>query len=81
MAMHGGSYDTEGNRIAGPPVRALDRFEFAVHTGRLVLLDTYSVSKVDGTGADAEIHRYKLAGPGEHVDGLEQILYPIQPPH
>ena len=22
---HGGQYDTEGNRIAGPPVRALDR--------------------------------------------------------
>ena len=24
---------------------------------------------------------YKAAGPGEHIDGPEQILYPIQPPH
>ena len=26
-------------------------------------------------------HAYKLAGPGQHVDGWEQILYPLQPPH
>ena len=34
---HGGQYDTEGNRIAGPPVRALDRYEFSIINGRLVL--------------------------------------------
>jgi len=39
------------------------------------------VAKVVGEGKDAQIHAYKLAGPGEHVDGWEQILYPIQPPH
>jgi hypothetical protein len=39
------------------------------------------VSKVEGTGAQAKIHKYKLAGPGEHVDGIEQILYPLNPPH
>ena len=78
---HGGSYDTEGNRIAGPPVRALDRYEFALRNGDLVLIDTYSVSRVEGTGAEAEIHKYRLAGPGEHVDGLESLLYPIQAPH
>ncbi len=27
---HGGQYDTEGNRIAGPPVRALDRYSFSI---------------------------------------------------
>jgi Rieske Fe-S protein len=78
---HGGQYDTEGNRTAGPPVRALDRYEFAIHNGRLVLLSTFSVSHVDGTGAQAQIHKYKLAGPGQHVDGPEQWFYPIQPPH
>jgi Rieske Fe-S protein len=78
---HGGQYDTEGNRTAGPPVRGLDRYSFEIKNGRLVLLSTYSVSKVDGTGAQAKIHKYKPAGPGEHVDGWEQILYPLNPPH
>ena len=29
---HGGQYDTEGNRIAGPPVRALDRYNYSIET-------------------------------------------------
>jgi Rieske Fe-S protein len=78
---HGGQYDTEGNRTAGPPVRALDRYSFEINNGRLVLLSTYSVSHVDGTGGQAKIYKYKLAGPGEHVDGPEQWFYPINPPH
>ena len=78
---HGGQYDTEGNRTAGPPVRALDRWEYAINNGRLVLLSTFSVSHVDGQGAQATIHKYKPVGPGEHVDGPEQLFYPINPPH
>jgi len=78
---HGGQYDTEGNRTAGPPVRGLDRYDYEIDNGRLILLSTYSVAKVQGIGAQAEIHKYKLAGPGEHVDGIEQVLYPLQPPH
>jgi menaquinol-cytochrome c reductase iron-sulfur subunit len=77
---HGGQYDSEGNRTAGPPVRALDRYEFRIKNGRLLLGKTFSVSGVDGTGADAKIHSYPLAGPGQHVDGIEAVLYPIQPP-
>jgi len=78
---HGGQYDTEGNRTAGPPVRALDRYEYSIVDGRVWLGKTYSVSKVDGAGAQARIHRYRLAGPGEHVDGPEQWFYPLNPPH
>jgi quinol---cytochrome c reductase iron-sulfur subunit, bacillus type len=78
---HGGQYDPEGNRIAGPPVRALDRYAFEINHGRLILLSTYSVSKVVGTGAQAQIYKYKEVGPGEHVDGPEQFFYPINPPH
>jgi quinol---cytochrome c reductase iron-sulfur subunit, bacillus type len=78
---HGGQYDTEGNRKAGPPVRALDRYEFSVVDGHLVVHGTYSVSHVEGAGASAIIHKSTLAGPGEHIDGPEQILYPVQPPH
>ncbi len=77
---HGGQYDPEGNRSAGPPVRALDRYEFRIKNGRLLLGKTYSVSHVDGTAAEAKIHAYPLAGPGQHVDGIEAWLYPIQPP-
>ena len=47
---HGGQYDNEGNRTAGPPVRALDRYEFRIDNGRLLLGKTYSVSEVDGRG-------------------------------
>jgi Rieske Fe-S protein len=78
---HGGQYDPEGNRTAGPPVRALDRYEYSVVNGHLVLGKPYSVSHVDGEGKNAKIHAYKLTGPGQHVDGWEQIFYPIQPPH
>jgi Rieske Fe-S protein len=78
---HGGQYDPEGNRTAGPPVRALDRYAFDVIGGRLVLGTPYSVSHVDGEGKNARIHAYKLAQPGEHVNGWEQIFYPLQPPH
>ena len=78
---HGGAYDPEGNRTAGPPVRGLDRYSFSIRKGRLYLETTYSVSTVDGSGADAKIHKYRLASPGNHVDGWEQVLYPWQPPH
>jgi Rieske Fe-S protein len=77
---HGGAYDTEGNRIAGPPVRALDRFEYSIVKSRLVLGANYSVAHVDGTGAEAEIKKHKLFGPGQHVDGWEQVFYPFTPP-
>jgi menaquinol-cytochrome c reductase iron-sulfur subunit len=76
---HGGAYDTEGNRTAGPPVRGLDRYEFSIKGNRLILGHAYSVSKVEGTGAEAKITRHGLASPGVHVDGLERWLYPIQP--
>lgn len=78
---HGGAYDQEGNRIAGPPVRALNRFEFSIVDGNLVLGDMYSVAKVDGSGATAQIHKQNLAGPGQHITGPESWLYPVQPPH
>ena len=78
---HGGQYDTEGNRVAGPPVRALDRYEYSIRNGNLWLGKTYSVGKVKGQGASAQIDKYPLAGPGEHVDGIEKWLYPVDPPH
>lgn len=78
---HGSQFDTEGNRTAGPAVRALDRYGFEIDNGRLILLSTYSVSHVVGTGAQAQIYKYKPTGPGQHVDGPEAWFYPLQPPH
>jgi menaquinol-cytochrome c reductase iron-sulfur subunit len=76
---HGGAYDTEGNRTAGPPVRALDRYKFSIVDGNLVLIETYAVAEVEGEGARAQIKAYGIQGPGEHVDGLSGWMYPIQP--
>jgi Rieske Fe-S protein len=76
---HGGAYDIEGNRTAGPPVRALDRYAYSVVEGRLVLGQPYSVGHVEGTGSEAVIKAYEIADPGVHVDGLEQYFYPYVP--
>jgi menaquinol-cytochrome c reductase iron-sulfur subunit len=76
---HGGAYDTEGNRTAGPPVRALDRYAYTINGDRLGLLPAYSVAWVKGEGPNALIKRYEHAGPGIHVDGAEAWLYPILP--
>ena len=76
---HGGAYDIEGNRTAGPPVRALDRFEYSVINGSLWLGELYSVAEVEGEGADAVAVRYRHTDPGVHVDGAEAWLYPITP--
>ncbi len=78
---HGGQYDTEGNRTSGPPVRALDRYTYKIVNGRLVLVSTFSVNHVDGEGKNAVIHKYRLHGPGEHVEGVEGWFYPVDPPH
>lgn len=76
---HGGAYDTEGNRTAGPPVRSLDRYYFNIQNGNLVLAGRYSVGTVVGTGAEAQIASYPVYDPGEHVDGPEAWLYPYSP--
>jgi menaquinol-cytochrome c reductase iron-sulfur subunit len=76
---HGGLYDAEGNRRAGPPVRSLDRYTFSIKDGRLVLGELFAVGSVSGTGASAQISRYPWATPGTHVDGIEAWLYPIVP--
>jgi quinol---cytochrome c reductase iron-sulfur subunit, bacillus type len=76
---HGGLYDSEGNRRAGPPVRSLDRYTYSIKSGHLVLDELYAVGNVTGTGASAQIARYPWSTPGTHVDGVEAWLYPIVP--
>jgi len=76
---HGSQFDTEGNRTAGPAVRALDRYRFSIREDRLVLGELYSVSRVHGAGANARIHAFALKGAGEPVTGPESLLYPLNP--
>jgi Rieske Fe-S protein len=76
---HGSQFDTEGNRTAGPAPRALDRYQFSIRNGRLVLGPIYSVSRVDGSGGNARIHSYKRLGDGEPATGPESLLYPVDP--
>jgi Rieske Fe-S protein len=77
---HGSQFDNEGNRTAGPAPRALDRYEYSIRNGRLWLGRLYSVSRVEGTGAQARIHSFALKGAGEPAAGPEAWLYPIDPP-
>ena len=76
---HGSQFDTEGNRTAGPAPRALDRYQFSVRNGRLILGPIYSVSRVDGAGGTARIHGFKRLGDGEPASGPESLLYPLDP--
>ena len=36
-ACHGGTFDREGNVLAGPPPRPLDRYNFKVDSGHLLI--------------------------------------------
>jgi Rieske Fe-S protein len=76
---HGGQYNSEGNRTAGPPVRSMDRYTFSIRNGRLILGELYAVGNVSGAGANATITKYPWSVPGTHVDGIEAWLYPIVP--
>jgi Rieske Fe-S protein len=76
---HGGQYNAEGNRTAGPPVRSLDRYTFSIKDGNLILGELFAVGNVNGTGANATISKYPWSVPGTHVDGIEAWLYPIVP--
>jgi len=76
---HNSQFDTEGNRTSGPAPRALDRYQFSIRRGHLWLGDIYSVSRVQGTGANARIHSFKRLGDGEPATGPESLLYPVDP--
>ena len=45
--------------------RALDRYTFSIRNGRLWLDRLYSVSRVDGVGAQARIQGFPLEGADE----------------
>jgi Rieske Fe-S protein len=68
---HGGTYNFEGEVTGGPPVRPLDRFETFVQDGRVMIGARFSVN--------SQLERVPTRDPGEHVDGVWQVLYPPRP--
>lgn len=74
---HASAWDPEGNRTAGPAVRALDRYTYSIRKGRLVLGKAYSVARVEGEGKESRIKRFPLQNPGQHLTGPEAWLWPI----
>ena len=57
----------------------MDRFEYSIKNGHLVLGSLYAVGNVTGNGAAAKITKYPWSSPGTHVNGIEAWLYPIVP--
>jgi menaquinol-cytochrome c reductase iron-sulfur subunit len=70
---HGGQYDQEGRRTAGPPIRPLDRFSWEIRNeSELWLTNRYAVDFVDG-----ERRYYEVKGAGQPVSWPgSDILYP-----
>ncbi len=76
---HGGQYNQVGQRIAGPPVRPLDRFQWEIRKGKeLWITQRWSVD-FDSNG---NIYYYEVKGPGQPVtvpfggSTVANILYP-----
>ena len=80
---HGGQYNKEGQRIAGPPIRPLDRFQWQLKNSESELWITQRWS-VD-FNSSGQIQYYKVKGPGQPVtvpwggSTVANILYPRSP--
>jgi Rieske Fe-S protein len=73
---HGGQYDQNGDRTAGPPIRSLDRFQWEIRKGsELWVTQRWSTSIYGGM-----VHYYPVKMPGqpEHMPGpswVPDVLY------
>ena len=68
---HGGVYGFLGERIGGPPVRPLDRFQTRVTNGQIELGPRYSVTN--------SLDPVRARDPGEFTGGVWEYLYPPRP--
>jgi menaquinol-cytochrome c reductase iron-sulfur subunit len=68
---HGGVYGFLGERIGGPPVRPLDRFQTRVTNGQVELGNRYSVTN--------HFDPVRARDPGEFTGGVWEYLYPPRP--
>ncbi|MGN6380817.1 MAG: ubiquinol-cytochrome c reductase iron-sulfur subunit [Gaiellales bacterium] len=76
---HGGQYNTAGQRIAGPPIRSLDRFQWEIRKNTELWITQRWATDFDSSG---HIHYYEVKGPGQPVTvpfggtTVANILYP-----
>jgi menaquinol-cytochrome c reductase iron-sulfur subunit len=68
---HGGVYGFVGERIGGPPVRPLDRFQTRVTNGQVEVGPRYSVTN--------SLDPVRARDPGEFTGGIWNYLYPPRP--
>jgi Rieske Fe-S protein len=68
---HGGVYGFLGERIGGPPVRPLDRFQTRVTNGQVEIGPRYSVTN--------SLDPVRARDPGEFTGGVWEYLYPPRP--
>ena len=68
---HGGVYGFLGERIGGPPVRPLDRFQTRVTNGQVELGPRYSVTN--------SLDPVRARDPGEFTGGIWNYIYPPRP--
>jgi menaquinol-cytochrome c reductase iron-sulfur subunit len=68
---HGGVYGFLGERIGGPPVRPLDRFQTRVTNGQVEVGNRYSVTN--------SLDPVRARDPGEFTGGVWEYLYPPRP--
>jgi Rieske Fe-S protein len=68
---HGGVYGFVGERIGGPPVRPLDRFQTRVTNGQVELGPRFSVTN--------SLDPVRARDPGQFTGGVWEYLYPPRP--
>jgi menaquinol-cytochrome c reductase iron-sulfur subunit len=68
---HGGVYGFLGERIGGPPVRPLDRFQTRIRNGQVEVGPRYSVTN--------DLDAVRARDPGEFTGGIWNIIYPPRP--
>jgi Rieske Fe-S protein len=74
---HGGQYDKEGRRTAGPPIRPLDRFQWEVrNSDELWITQRWSVEFIDGhlQYFPVKMPGQPVAPPGPSI--IADVLYP-----
>lgn len=74
---HGGQYDTQGRRTAGPPIRPLDRFQWEIrNSDELWITNRWSVDFINGklTYFPVKMPGQPVAPPGPGI--VADVLYP-----
>jgi menaquinol-cytochrome c reductase iron-sulfur subunit len=74
---HGGQYDSNGERTAGPPIRSLDRFQWEIKNSDELWITQRWSTDIYGS----EVHYYPVKMPGQptHTPGpswIANVLYP-----